>query len=186
MHRRSSETLELTGERVRQHGLLHRLGEVAENAFLPLEALKGVGGKLASPIPDSPHQKPSRGILAPPSPRQVRPAERGGQPSWLVTSLDVLAAALVIVDGLGRPGCQAGPRRARVGRVVRLTAGSRRFDWAAAPTRQPITLLAIGCSPILLAAMATRRVSVRARLLERIPWPLTLARDLGKRPCAQR
>jgi hypothetical protein len=54
------------------------------------------------------------------------------------------------------------------------------------PPGSPIALSATGWSPTLPAATASRPCADPAELLERIPSPLTVAHDLGKRRSAQR
>jgi hypothetical protein len=60
------------------------------------------------------------------------------------------------------------------------------LDGAAAPTRQPHRLAGNGLVAYLADATASRLCADPGGLLERIPSPLTLASDLGKRRCAQR
>lgn len=48
----------------------------------------------------------------------VRPAESSGQPGWLVASLGVLAAALVLSGGLAVLAARRAGRRARVGHAA--------------------------------------------------------------------
>jgi hypothetical protein len=54
------------------------------------------------------------------------------------------------------------------------------------PSGGPIALSATGWWHSLLAGMALCLCADPGGLLERIPWPLTVANDLGKRRFAQR
>jgi hypothetical protein len=53
-----------------------------------------------------------------PTSAPVPPAEPSGQPSWLLPSLGVLAAALVLAGGLALLAAKRAGRRARVGHAV--------------------------------------------------------------------
>jgi hypothetical protein len=53
-----------------------------------------------------------------PTSAPVPPAEPSGQPSWLIPSLDVLAAALVLAGGLAVLAARRAGRRARVGHAA--------------------------------------------------------------------
>jgi hypothetical protein len=53
-----------------------------------------------------------------PSGAPVRSAEPDGQPSWLIPSLGVLAAALVLAGGLAVLAARRAGRRARVGHAA--------------------------------------------------------------------
>ena len=114
-----------------------------------------------------------------------RPAEPGGQPGWRIASLGLLAAALALVGGLAVMARHpAQPRtQGRAGALSTVTP----LDGAATPTRQPHHLAGDGSFAYLASGPRQRiRRPVRARLLERIPSPLTLTSDLGKRRSAQR
>ena len=53
-----------------------------------------------------------------PTSAPVPPAEPGGQPGWLVASLGVLAAGLVLAGGLAVLAARRAGRRARVGHAA--------------------------------------------------------------------
>ena len=53
-----------------------------------------------------------------PTSAPVPPAEPSGQPSWLIPSLGVLAAALVLAGGLAVLAARRAGRRARVGHAA--------------------------------------------------------------------
>jgi hypothetical protein len=53
-----------------------------------------------------------------PTSASVPPAEPSGQPSWLIASLGVLAAALVFAGGLAVLAAKRAGRRARVGHAA--------------------------------------------------------------------
>jgi hypothetical protein len=53
-----------------------------------------------------------------PTSAPVPPAEPSGQPSWLIPSLGVLAAALVLAGGLALLAAKRAGRRARVGHAA--------------------------------------------------------------------
>jgi hypothetical protein len=53
-----------------------------------------------------------------PTSAPVLPAEPSGQPSWLIPSLGVLAAALVLAGGLAVLAAKRAGRRARVGHAA--------------------------------------------------------------------
>jgi hypothetical protein len=53
-----------------------------------------------------------------PTSAPVLPAEPSGQPSWLIPSLGVLAAALVLAGGLAVLAARRAGRRARVGHAA--------------------------------------------------------------------
>jgi hypothetical protein len=53
-----------------------------------------------------------------PTSAPVPPAEPSGQPSWLLPSLGVLAAALVLAGGLAMLAAKRAGRRARVGQAA--------------------------------------------------------------------
>jgi hypothetical protein len=53
-----------------------------------------------------------------PTSAPVSPAEPGGQPGWLLPSLGVLAAALVLAGGLAVLAAKRAGRRARVGHAA--------------------------------------------------------------------
>jgi hypothetical protein len=90
------------------------------------------------------------------------------------------------------PGVRTGPRRPPGSRPPgpwwgTTGQGQGRASPAAALTRQPHRFAGNGLRAYLARGPRRRvRPSVRRRLLERIPSPLTLSGDLGKRRSAQR
>ena len=120
-----------------------------------------------------------------PTSAPVRPAEPSGQPGWLLASLSGLAAALALSGGWPY-WVPDGPAAEPESGTQPDTVTVRPLDRAAAPPGSPITLPATGCWHTLPAAPATCPCPVRTRLLERIPSPLMLVGDLGKRRSAQR
>ena len=66
--------------------------------------------------PDREPRSASPGATRPGAP--VPPAEPSGQPGWLIASLGVLAAALVLAGGLAVLAARRAGRRARVGHAA--------------------------------------------------------------------
>ena len=73
-------------------------------------------------VADHTRRQPTEGQVGEPwHPRlsaPVPPAEPSGQPSWLIPSLGVLAAALVLAGGLAVLAAKRAGRRARIGHAA--------------------------------------------------------------------
>ena len=86
------------------------------------EAWRQQGTAQAPDVAGDPRRPPTESQVGEswrhPTGAPVPPAEPSGQPSWLIPSLGVLAAALVLAGGLAVLGAKRAGRRARVGHAA--------------------------------------------------------------------